>query len=139
MFATTRNDPHCARIPNFFRVLTGINPFISRFPLGLSVTAFRLNLPPNLLIVVNQYLALRNFGGGASNSFDIIVRPPRYNTKWQNSSQRPPAVSAVSTTKRCFPSLSIPAGAANVDGLISLYCPYGCTFDLSVVFASPTG
>ena len=70
------NDPFAALISNILRVFDGINPFISRFPVGSSLTAFRPKLPLSPLIGVKECLVPCHFVGGTSHGFDMYCSAP---------------------------------------------------------------
>ena len=68
-------------ISNFLRVITGTNPFLSQFPVGSTLTAFRPELRRTPLIVVTTYLVHCHFVGGICHGFEINCSAPQDNTK----------------------------------------------------------
>ena len=75
-FGTIPNDPFPDCISNFLRFITGINPFLSQFPAGSSLTVFRPELPLSPLIVVTRYSVPCHFVGGICHDFEINCSAP---------------------------------------------------------------
>ena len=101
-FATIPNDLFPDWISNFFRVITVMNPFLSRFPVGPSLTGFRHELPRSPFVVVTKYLIPCHFVGGTSHGFEINCSAPQANTKEKGASQPPPAPSGSSCEEALF-------------------------------------
>ena len=71
-FATEPNDLFRLGFQTFTGIITDINPFLSRFPAGSSLTAFRPELPLSRLFVETKYLVPCDFVGGPSQGFENI-------------------------------------------------------------------
>ena len=101
-FVTIPNDPFPDWISNFLRVVTGTNPFLSQYPVGSSLTAFRPELRRTPLIVVTTYSVPCHFVGGICHGFEINCSAPQDNTKRNSASQPPPPPSGSSDQETLF-------------------------------------